>query len=63
MQVLAHRVVVATEVDERGGRQAQPRLLVRLAQRCVARRLAGLDAALGQVPLALAGDVAEQQLV
>jgi hypothetical protein len=53
---------VADDVEQRFGVEAQAGLLVRFAQRRVDRRLARVDAALRQVPVALAGDVAEQQL-
>jgi len=63
MQVLLGGVGVAAEIEQAGGAEAEARLLPGLAHRGFARAFAGVDAALGQVPVTLTGDVAEQQLV
>ena len=62
MQVLLRRVGKAAEVEQRIGGKDEARFLRGFAYRRLARRLAVVDAALGQVPVALAGDVTEEQL-
>ena len=62
MQVLLRRVGVPAEVEQGVAGENQAGLFVRFAQSRFARGLAGMDAALRQVPVALAGDMAEQQL-
>jgi len=61
MQVLAQAVGQAAEVQHGQVVQVQAGFFLGFAQRRCQRCLAVVDAALGQVPVALAGDVAQQQ--
>ena len=60
MQVFLRRVAETAEVDQRVGGQAQAAFFTRFAQCRVERELIGIDATFGQVPVVLAGHMAQQ---
>ena len=62
VQVLLRGVGVAAEIEQGLGAERQAGFFAGFAQRRFTRTLADVDAALGQIPMTLTGDVAEQQL-
>ena len=62
VQILLRGIGEAAEVEQGFGSEGKAGLFRGLAHRRLARRLAVVDAALGQIPVALAGHMAEQQL-